>query len=136
VLLSVVAAASAWLLSSAGCSAPPNPTPANPPGELDELSIVEDYDKGEDLGEIAKDFALVQELDVYDFARLHELVRLAASRGIVLRPYIGCTPVSVARATEYAIDGAPKAAFELGDGTLERLALEPDAVRWFEIPAP
>lgn len=74
------------------------------------FSILEDYDKGEDLDDIGKDFDLFKALGVttwrgsfgwddfepsagvYDFAWLHRFADLAAARGIVLRPYIGYTP--------------------------------------------
>jgi polysaccharide biosynthesis protein PslG len=74
------------------------------------FSILEDYDKGEDLSSVARDFDLFAELGVttwrgsfgwddyeptsgmYDFDWLHEFATLAASRGITLRPYIGYTP--------------------------------------------
>jgi hypothetical protein len=74
------------------------------------FSILEDYDKGEDLDEVARDFDLFAELGVttwrgsfgwddyeptrgtYDFEWLHRFAALAAGRGITLRPYIGYTP--------------------------------------------
>jgi hypothetical protein len=74
------------------------------------FAIAEDYDKGDDLGEIAKDFQLMKELGIdvlrcslgwddyepvrgqYDFAWLKEFVRLAAEHDIKVRPYIGYTP--------------------------------------------
>jgi hypothetical protein len=83
---------------------------ASPAGKRVEFSILEDYDKGDDLAEVARDFDLFKELGVttwrgsfgwddfepapgrYDLNWLHEFADLAASRGIVLRPYIGYTP--------------------------------------------
>jgi hypothetical protein len=74
------------------------------------FSILEDYDKGEDLEEIARDFDLFAELGVhtwrgsfgwddyeparatYDFEWLHRFTALAGDRSITLRPYIGYTP--------------------------------------------
>jgi sugar phosphate isomerase/epimerase len=74
------------------------------------FAILEDYDKGADLEEVARDFALMKELgidvlrcslgwddyepapDQYDFVWLKEFVKLAARHGIKLRPYIGYTP--------------------------------------------
>lgn len=74
------------------------------------FSILEDYDKGEDLSGVARDFDLFTELGVttwrgsfgwddyeptrgiYDFEWLHRFAILAAARGITLRPYIGYTP--------------------------------------------
>jgi hypothetical protein len=74
------------------------------------FSILEDYDKGDDLSDVAKDFALFRELGVttwrgsfgwddyepsrgvYDFDWLHRFADLAAQFGITLRPYIGYTP--------------------------------------------
>jgi len=74
------------------------------------FAVLEDYDKGEDLGEVAKDFQLLQELGIdvlrcsfgwddyepakgqYDFDWLKNFVKLAAQYDIKLRPYIGYTP--------------------------------------------
>jgi polysaccharide biosynthesis protein PslG len=74
------------------------------------FAILEDYDKGEDLAEIALDFQLMQELEIdtlrcsfgwddyepeqgeYDFEWLEEFVTLADQHGIKIRPYIGYTP--------------------------------------------
>lgn len=75
-----------------------------------EFTILEDYDKGESLEEVARDFALFRELGIrtwrgslgwddyeptrgrYDFDWLHRFARLAADSGIALRPYLGYTP--------------------------------------------
>jgi hypothetical protein len=75
------------------------------------FAILEDYDKGDDLSEVARDFAAFRELGVtvwrgswgwddyepapgrYDFAWLKRFVRLADTSGISLRPYLGYTPV-------------------------------------------
>jgi hypothetical protein len=69
-----------------------------------DFSILEDYDKGDDLGDVAKDFDLFRQLGVttwrgsfgwddyepsrghYDFDWLHRFADLAESRGITLRP--------------------------------------------------
>jgi polysaccharide biosynthesis protein PslG len=74
------------------------------------FAVLEDYDKGADLKEVARDFQLMRELGIdvlrcsigwddyepfqgeYDFTWLKEFVRLAARHGIKLRPYIGYTP--------------------------------------------
>jgi hypothetical protein len=74
------------------------------------FAVLEDYDKGADLAEIAKDFQLMKELKIdvlrcsfgwddyepvqgqYDFAWLRDFVQLAARYDIKLRPYIGYTP--------------------------------------------
>jgi polysaccharide biosynthesis protein PslG len=74
------------------------------------FAILEDYDKGDDLADVARDFELFRQLGVttwrgsfgwddyepsrgtYDFEWLHRFADLAASRGIMLRPYIGYTP--------------------------------------------
>ena len=74
------------------------------------FAVLEDYDKGDDLNDIALDFALLNELEIdtircsfgwddyepvrgqYDFAWLEEFVSLADQYGIKLRPYIGYTP--------------------------------------------
>jgi hypothetical protein len=80
------------------------------------FAILEDYDKGADLREIARDFQLMKELGIdvlrcslgwddyeptqggYDFVWLKEFVTLAARHGIKLRPYIGYTPAWAASA--------------------------------------
>jgi YD repeat-containing protein len=74
------------------------------------FAVLEDYDKGTDLNEVAKDFELMKELGIdllrcslgwddyepiqgqYDFAWLKQFVQLAQRYGIKLRPYIGYTP--------------------------------------------
>jgi hypothetical protein len=74
------------------------------------FAVLEDYDKGADLKEVARDFALMKELGIdvlrcslgwddyeparghYDFVWLKEFVKLAAQHGIKIRPYIGYTP--------------------------------------------
>jgi polysaccharide biosynthesis protein PslG len=74
------------------------------------FAILEDYDKGESLSEVAKDFAMFKELGVtvwrgsfgwddyeprpgqFDFVWLRQFAALADSAGISLRPYLGYTP--------------------------------------------
>jgi hypothetical protein len=101
-----------WLLllfAAAACTGRQSP-PADSAHKRVDFSILEDYDKGDDLDDIAKDFDLFHELGVttwrgsfgwddyepsqgaYDFEWLHRFADLAASRGITLRPYIGYTP--------------------------------------------
>jgi hypothetical protein len=82
-----------------------------PPGaKRVSFAVLEDYEKGDDLEDIAKDFVLMNELEIdtmrtsfgwdnfepvrgqYDFAWLEEFVSLADRYGIKLRPYIGYTP--------------------------------------------
>ncbi|HEU4698665.1 MAG TPA: beta-galactosidase [Gemmatimonadales bacterium] len=95
----------------------PAPAPAEPRPVTKAFgfSILEDYDKGADLADVARDFALFHELGVttwrgsfgwddyeprrgrYDFAWLHRFVALAAREGITLRPYLGYTPEWAAR---------------------------------------
>ena len=79
-------------------------------GKRLEFTILEDYDKGDSLSEVARDFDLYDQLGIrawrgslgwddyepaagrYDFAWLHRFAALARKRGITLRPYIGYTP--------------------------------------------
>jgi hypothetical protein len=79
------------------------------------FAILEDYDKGHDLEQVARDFSLYRELGVpvwrgsfgwddyepspgrFDFDWLERFVRLADSMGITLRPYLGYTPDWAAR---------------------------------------
>jgi polysaccharide biosynthesis protein PslG len=74
------------------------------------FAVLEDYDKGDDLNDVALDFALMNELEIdtmrcsfgwddyepvrgqYDFTWLEEFASLAEEYGIKLRPYIGYTP--------------------------------------------
>ena len=74
------------------------------------FAILEDYDKGDSLEDVARDFELFRELEIntwrgsfgwddyepsrgrYDFTWLERFATLAAQRGIQLRPYIGYTP--------------------------------------------
>ena len=74
------------------------------------FAILEDYDKGDALAEVAQDFALFKELGVtvwrgsigwddyepergrFDFRWLKQFAALADSSGITLRPYLGYTP--------------------------------------------
>ncbi len=74
------------------------------------FAILEDYDKGEPLSEVAKDFALFRELGApvwrgsfgwddyepeagkFDLDWLKQFAALADSTGISLRPYLGYTP--------------------------------------------
>ena len=101
-----------WLHTIAACFAAvlvwPVGTPSieiasDTPRRVD-FSILEDYDKGDDLGDVAKDFDLFRQLGVttwrgsfgwddyepsrghYDFDWLHRFADLAESRGITLRP--------------------------------------------------
>jgi hypothetical protein len=89
----------------------------NPPAAFKPVSfaILEDYDKGHDLADVEKDFALFNELEIhtwrgsfgwddyepargkYDFAWLDKFANRAATRGIRLRPYLGYTPEWAAR---------------------------------------
>jgi hypothetical protein len=92
------------------CSRESRTSLSTPPSKQITFSILEDYDKGEDLADVARDFDLFAELGVatwrgsfgwddyeprrgaYDFQWLHRFAALAAARGITLRPYIGYTP--------------------------------------------
>jgi polysaccharide biosynthesis protein PslG len=96
------------------CSRAPEPPAAPTIQKRVTFSILEDYDKGHDLADVARDFDLFTELGVttwrgsfgwddyepsrgaYDFAWLHRFAALAAEHGITLRPYIGYTPAWVA----------------------------------------
>jgi hypothetical protein len=68
---------------------------------------LEDYDKGDDLADVEKDFALFKALEIttwrgsfgwdddepadgkFDFAWLHAFAERAATHRILLRPYLG-----------------------------------------------
>ena len=79
------------------------------------FAILEDYDKGTPLRDVAADFALFKELGVpvwrgsfgwddyepsrghWDLAWLDRFATLADTMGISLRPYLGYTPEWAAR---------------------------------------
>ena len=114
-----IAAFGAVVLLVSGCA---HPAPVHQPGpgftKPISFSILEDYDKGEDLRQVEADFRLFKELGVttwrgsfgwddyepslgvYDFDWLHRFANLAASYGIRLRPYVAYTP-------EWAALGGP-----------------------------
>jgi hypothetical protein len=100
-----------------GAPAPRTSQAAPPPGAAApgewkrvEFAILEDYDKGESLRDVERDFALFRELGIrtwrgsfgwddyepkrgqFDFAWLHNFADLAERHAITLRPYIGYTP--------------------------------------------
>ena len=95
----------------AGCAPSPGPDPrAGPVFKPLSFAVLEDYDKGADLRDVARDFALMRELGVpawrgsfgwddyepergrYDFTWLDRFARLADSAGVALHPYLGYTP--------------------------------------------
>lgn len=108
------------LTAASVCARAPLPAPPERAEGARRLSfsILEDYDKGEDLAEVARDFDLFQELGVttwrgsfgwddyeperghVDFAWLHAFIALAEKRGLTLRPYIGYTPEWAAGGTD------------------------------------
>jgi polysaccharide biosynthesis protein PslG len=94
-------------LALVGACAPLPPPPVAKPISF---AVLEDYDKGTDLGIVARDFTLLRELGVrawrgsfgwddyepepgyYDFTWLRRFAALADSMGITLRPYLAFTP--------------------------------------------
>jgi hypothetical protein len=100
-----------------GCGPARSPSQASPAAYTKPISfaILEDYDKGTDLSQIARDFTAFRELGIttwrggfgwddyepapgrYDFEWLERFVSLADSMGISLRPYLGYTPEWAAR---------------------------------------
>ena len=90
--------------------APATARPARAFAKRLDFAILEDYDKGDDLADVARDFRLFRELGIatwrgslgwddyepadgrFDFAWLHRFATLAAEHGIALRPYLGYTP--------------------------------------------
>ena len=117
------------------CTAPPPRASlsAAPGSKPVSFAMLEVYDKGDDLAAIARDFALLPELEmdtlrcsfgwddyepapgVYDFAWLKQFVALADECGIQLRPYIGYTP-------EWAGDEGATMAL-LGKSTMKKIHL-------------
>ena len=114
-----ICAVLAALLASACASPSPAPVPQQRSFTKPvSFAILEDYDKGHDLGEVARDFALFRELGVpawrgsfgwddyepepgkFDLEWLKRFAALADSMGISLRPYLGYTPAWAARGGE------------------------------------
>lgn len=80
------------------------------PTKVIKFAVNEDYDKNQDLAEVAKDFQLMRELEIdemrvsfgwddyepqndkFDFVWLHKFADLAAQYGIKLRPYLCYAP--------------------------------------------
>lgn len=96
--------------SSPSSSGGGNPAPATAFSKHVSFAILEDYDKGDSLEAVARDFARFRELGVrtwrgsfgwddyepergrYDLEWLHRFAERARADGITLRPYIGYTP--------------------------------------------
>ena len=105
----------------------PTPSRAAPVAKTLEFAILEDYDKGDDLAGVARDFRAFRELGIttwrgsfgwddyepsegrFDFAWLHRFATLADTMGIRLRPYLGYTPrwAAVGRTADSAIWNDP-----------------------------
>jgi len=99
-----------WLAVARCAAAPPTGPGSTAATKTMTFSILEDYDKGEDLADVARDFALFRELGIttwrgsfgwddyepdegqYDFAWLHSFMALAEQQGVSVRPYVGYTP--------------------------------------------
>lgn len=108
-LVSLLLAAGAVPACSPRAPEPPRPAVASPGKRLG-FSVLEDYDKGDDLQRVEADFRIIRDLGVrtwrgsfgwddyepqpgvYDFDWLIRFVRAAAKSGIELRPYVGYTP--------------------------------------------
>ncbi len=109
--LRTLAASIALVLTLAAGARAQVPAPvAPPPMRRIEFALLEDYDKGADLGRVRADFRVMKELGirtwrgsfgwddyeprpgVYDLAWLRRFVALAEREGITLRPYLGYTP--------------------------------------------
>ena len=106
------------------------------------FSLLEDYDKGEDLAEVARDFELMRQLGVrtwrgsfgwddyepergrLDLEWLHGFAALAARHGITLRPYLGYTAewAAVGRREDNQVWNDPPARLEDWSSFVFRLA--------------
>lgn len=105
----------AALLLAVGLLAVPVSGQDTPEWKPVSFAILEDYDAGDDLEEVRKDFALFERLEIrtwrgslgwddYEPVRgrlelewLHRFVQLAAAHRLELRPYVGYTPEWAAR---------------------------------------
>jgi hypothetical protein len=105
--------------AQAPVSSPEPPVVLSAAAKSVEFALLEDYDKGQRLDEVAKDFALFRQLGVrvwrgsfgwddfepeqgaYDFEWLGRFAALAADNGLTLRPYIGYTPAWAAAGRRY-----------------------------------
>ena len=133
----------ALVIASLGCApaqieGSPSGSASAPPAAFTKdvsFAILEDYDKGQDLRKVERDFLLMKELEVrtwrgsfgwddyeperdsYDFEWLHRFAELAARHGIELRPYIGHTPAwaSAGGSDEHAWNDPPASLSEWAD---------------------
>ena len=105
----------AGALAAAGLLVAPTASPQAVDWKPVSFAILEDYDIGDDLADVRKDFALFAQLEIrtwrgsfgwddyeprrgrYDFAWLQQFVALAADHGLQLRPYLAYTPAWAAR---------------------------------------
>ncbi len=97
----------AGCIGGSSTSVVPPQSPAGTVTKPVSFAILEDYDKGQDLRQVARDFSRFRELGIvqwrgsfgwddyepspgrYDFDWLEKFVALADSMGISLRPYLG-----------------------------------------------
>ncbi|HEX6536231.1 MAG TPA: beta-galactosidase [Gemmatimonadaceae bacterium] len=114
-VLSLLAACSAGGGRQPPAAAPVPTATSELPSKPVSFAILEDYDLGDDLQDVARDFGLFRELGVrtwrgsiswleaepargrYELAWLDRFAALAADSGITLRPYIAYTPEWAAR---------------------------------------
>jgi hypothetical protein len=121
---------------------PPTVEPADTFEKRVSFAVLEDYDKGEDLAEVAKDFELMRRLGVrtwrgslgwddyepergrLDLEWLHRFAELAARHGITLRPYLGYTAewAAAGRRDDGQIWNDPPARLEDWSSFVSRLA--------------
>jgi polysaccharide biosynthesis protein PslG len=112
--VAAVLSAAACQTGGPGGSPPPDAAPLAFTKPIS-FAILEDYDKGQDLALVARDFARFRELGItvwrgsfgwddyeprpgrFDLAWLEQFVHLADSMGISLRPYLAYTPEWAAR---------------------------------------
>ena len=113
VFMTLAVNACAGARQSAGEGAVDRPLPGSQPARSEHriaFTILEDYDKGDDLADIRRDFALFRELGIttwrgslgwddfepsrgqYHFEWLHRFADAAEQDGITLRPYLAYTP--------------------------------------------
>lgn len=157
------AALALLLLASGACTSrlARTPPPVSPSAAVGtpftksfSFSVLEDYDKGEDLEGVRNDFRLMHELGVstwrgsfgwddyepergeYDFAWLHAFAEVAAQERIALRPYIGYTPewAAIGRLDDDAVWNDPPAELSAWTAFVGRLSNEmrrhPNIVSW------
>jgi hypothetical protein len=95
-----------------------------------QFSLLEDYDKGENLDQIVRDFDLFEELGVTVWRGSFGWDDYESTRGAYGfdRLHTAQLPGGAAQVIEYAVDGTPMRESQIDAGRLEGMVLKPGDV--------